>query len=547
MSQAVQQVMDRVKGFWKRISFSQRVMVGTMAAITIAVFFVMIFMMNQISYQTLYSNLSAEDANRVVKNLDAQKIKYKLAENGTAIMVPEDKVHQLRIQIAGEGNIMGQGIGFEIFDEVKVGVTDFVQKINYQRALQGELARTISESPFVDTVRVHLVIPQRSLFIEDQQKPSASVVIKMKDGRRMETKDVTAIVNLVTMAVEGLTKERVSITDAAGRTLYQPEEEGSLNGLTSTQFEHRVAMQQNLERRIEELLIPVIGPGRVIAKVNADIDFSQKTIRKELYDPEVTVIRSESRSEEQTQGTANLESGVPDVNFRGDGLADSRSTQSSNREQRQTNYEINKEEQNIIGSVGGVNRLTVAVVVDGSYKPNEAGEMVFVPRTAEELNNIRQLVRNVVGFDSARGDTVEISNIPFGAPELEEPQNMVQLLGDYVMRIGKPFLNALLIFLFLLIVVRPIIMALIRPKVEGEMLEELAGLPLGEERLALMESDDEELDAMAILEKIEDIKAHALHLSEQNMDQAMGIIRSWMKQEAAAGGASKEKLPAKAA
>lgn len=547
MPNALHQFIDRVKGFWLRISGSQRLLVAGIALAVVVAFFSLLMLMNRTEYQTLYSNLAAEDASRVLKTLEGQKVGYKLAENGTAILVPADKVHQMRLAVAGEGNIMGQGVGFEIFDEVKVGLTDFVQKINYQRALQGELARTIGEFPVVDTVRVHLVIPQRSLFIEEQQKPSASVVLKLKDGRRMENKDVLAIVNLVTMAIEGLSKDRVSITDTAGKTLYQPEEEGSLYGLTSAQFEHRMLTQQNLERRIEELLIPVIGPGRVIAKVNADMDFSQKTIRKEMYDPDVTVVRSESRMEEQTQGTANLESGVPDVNFRGDGLSDSTSTQSSNREQRQTNYEINKEEQNIVGSVGDINRLTVAVIIDGTYAANEAtGEMTFVPRSAEELRNIRQLVSNVVGFDSARGDTIEVSNIPFGAPEAEGPQNIAQMLADYALRLGKPFLNALLIFLFLLIVVRPVIMALIRPKVEGEMLEELAGLPMGEERLALVESDDEELDAMAILEKIEDIKAHALHLCEQNMEQAMGILRSWLKEEAPAAG-GQQRLPAKAA
>lgn len=547
MPNALHQFVDRVKGFWSRISGSQRLLVAGIALAVVVAFFGLLLLMNRTEYQTLYSNLAAEDASRVLKTLEGQKVRYKLAENGTAILVPADQVHQMRLAVAGEGNIMGQGVGFEIFDEVKVGLTDFVQKINYQRALQGELARTISEFPVVDSVRVHLVIPQRSLFIEEQQKPSASVVLKLKDGRRMENKDVIAIVNLVTMAIEGLSKDRVSITDTAGKTLYQPEEEGSLYGLTSSQFEHRMLTQQNLERRIEELLIPVIGPGRVIAKVNADMDFSQKTIRKEMYDPDVSVVRSESRMEEQTQGTANLESGVPDVNFRGDGLSDSTSTQSSNREQRQTNYEINKEEQNIVGSVGDINRLTVAVVIDGTYTANEAtGEMTFVPRSAEELRNIRQLVSNVVGFDSARGDTIEVSNIPFGAPEMEGPQNVAQMLADYALRLGKPFLNALLIFLFLLIIVRPVIMALIRPKVEGEMLEELAGLPMGEERLALVESDDEELDAMAILEKIEDIKAHALQLCEQNMEQAMGILRSWLKEEAPAAG-GQQRLPAKAA
>lgn len=546
MPNALNQFVDRIKHFWSRISGSQRILVGGIAVFVVAVFFALIMLMNRVEYQTLYSNLAPEDAARVVRTLEANKVSFRLAENGTAILVPEDKVHQMRLAVAGEGNIMGQGIGFEIFDEVKVGLTDFVQKINFQRALQGELARTISEFPVVESVRVHLVIPQRSLFIEEQQRPSASVVLRLKDGRRMDNKDVQAIVNLVTMAIEGLSRDRVSITDTSGKTLFQPEEPGSLQGLTTTQFEHRLLTQQNLERRIEELLTPVIGPGRVIAKVNADMDFSQRTIRKEMFDPDVTVVRSESRMEEQTEGRANLESGVPDVNFRGDGLADSTSTQSSSREQRQTNFEINREEQNIISSVGGINRLTVAVVVDGSYNRNEAGEMVFVPRSAEELRNIRQLVSNVVGYDSARGDTIEVSNIPFGTPEADGPQNVAQMLADYALRLGKPFLNALLIFLFLLIAVRPVIMALIRPKVEGEMLEELAGLPMGEERLALVESDDEELDAMAILEKIEDIKAHAMHLCEQNMEQALGILRSWMKEEAPAG-AQGNRLPAKAA
>ncbi|MCL1889707.1 MAG: flagellar M-ring protein FliF [Desulfovibrionaceae bacterium] len=544
MANVFNQVADRVKDFWGRINFSQRMMVAGISLTVTAAFFIMLYVMNQTPYQPLYTNLNPEDANRVIKSLDAQKIQYKLTENGSAILVPDEQVHQLRIRIAGEGNIMGQGIGFEIFDEVKVGQTDFVQKINYQRALQGELARTIAESPMVESARVHLVIPQRSLFIEDQQKPSASVVLKLADGRRVDNKEVLAIVNLITMAVEGLGKDRVSVTDSAGKTLFQPEEEGSLLGMTNAQMEQRLLFQQNLERRIEDLLLPVVGPGRVIAKVNVNMDYSRKTIHKELFDPEMTVVRSESRSEEQTQGQANLEAGVPDVNFRGDGLTGSISTQSSNREQRQTNFEINKEVQEIIGSVGDVNRLSVAVIIDGTYAPNEAGEMVFVPRSAEELKNIRQLVGNVVGYDSARGDTIEVSNIPFGPQPTDESQNVAQLLAEYAIRLGKPFLNAFLIFLFLLIVVRPVVMALIRPKVEGEMLEELAGLPSGEERLALMDGSDEEMDAMAILEKIEDIKAHALHLSEQNIDQALGIIRNWLKKGEGAGGS---KMPAKAA
>lgn len=530
---------NHIRNFWASINMSQRVFIGVLATLVIAVFIGLVVWLARPDYGTLYSNLTSEDADRIVKSLEAQKLSYRLEQDskGVIIMVPQDKVQSQRIKIAGEKLVTGQGVGFEIFDEVKMGQPEFVQKIAYRRALEGELARTMSEFPGVESARVHLVIPNRSLFIEDQQKPSASVLLKTSGGEAMDSKDVAAIVNLVTMAVEGLDKSRISIADTNGKVLFQPDEEGSLNGLNRTQFDHKVLTQQNLERRIEELLTPVVGAGRVIARVNADLDFSQRTVRKEIYDPEKTVVRSEMRSEESTQGQASLEGGVPDPNFRGDGPGGTVSNQQATRENRTTNFEINKEEHSIVGTVGAIDRLTVAVIVDGTYEKNAEGVVEFQPRTEEELRRIRQLVANAVGLDSVRGDTIEVSNIAFGATEIEAEPGAASLIIDYVMRFGKPLLNALLVFLFLVMIVRPVILALIRPKVEGKMLEGLEGLPQSEERLALVEDDDEAVAATAMLEKIEDIKAHALQLSEQNMDQAVGIIKSWLKEPANKTGA----------
>lgn len=530
MSPMITDATDKARAFWSRISMSQHVFIVGLALVTVGIFFTLILWINRPDYRVLYSNLAGEDANRVVKLLQANKVPYKLENDGGTVLVPADKLYDLRIKVAGEGNLVGQGIGFEIFDDLKVGQTDFVQKINYQRALQGELIRTISEFPGVETARVHLVIPHRSLFIEEQQKPSASVVVKLREGKKMEAQDVQAIVNLVVMAVEGMDRNRVSVADTSGKILYYPTEDDSLQGLTTTQLEYKMRLQQNLERRIEELLYPVIGPGKVIAKVNADVDFSQRTIRRELYDPEKTVVRSEQRSEESTRGRANLEAGAPDANFRGDGISGSASTQEGTRETRTTNFEINKEEQNIVANVGDLSRLSVAVIVDGTYEKAADGTYTFVPRNAEEMQRIRQLVSSAVGYDRARGDTVEVNSISFGGPDLPQEASLPQLFLDYALRLGKPLLNALLVFLFLLLVVRPVVMALIRPKVEGEMIEGLEGLPAGEERLALIEGD-EEVDALDALRKIEDIKAHAMQLAEQNMDQAVGIIRSWLKND----------------
>lgn len=534
--------MERAKNFWGNISITQRMIVGALAVIVVAAFIGMMVWLNQTEYDVLYSNLSPEDSSRVVKSLENQQIEFKLADNGQTILVPGDKVMHQRINIAGENLITGQGVGFEMFDHVKVGETDFVQKLNYRRALEGELSRTVGQFPNVESARIHLVIPHRTLFIEEQQSPSASVVLKIRPGQKVVPKDVTAIVNLITMSVEGLDKSKISIADATtGRVLYEPEEEGSISGLTQTQLDHKLLIQRTLERRIEELLTPVTKAGRVVAKVNADLDFSQKTIRREIYDPEQTVVRSEQRSEENTEGSGNV-GGVPDPNFRGDGFSGSTSTQAANRETRTTNYEINKEEYNIISNVGGIDRLTVAVVVDGAYEKGEDGNYIFTPKSQDELDNIKQLVANAVGYDSARGDTIEVSSISFGTPEIAPEEGLDIIVSDYAARFGKPLLNTLLVFLFLILVVRPVVLALIRPKVEGKMLEGLEGLPQPEERIAIEDIADEEVEETVVVETLEDIKARALHLSEQNMDQALNILKGWIKDNAAEGG--DKQLPA---
>ncbi len=533
MMDFLQQQTEKIQSYWGKRTTSQRVLISGLAVAVIVSFGFMIYWLNLPDYKVLYSNLFPEDAAKVVESLNAQKIPFKLTDEGKTVMVPADKAYELRLKIAGEGNLHGQGIGFEIFDQIKIGQTDFVQRINYQRALQGELSRTISEFPQVERARVHLVIPHKSLFIEEQAQPSASVVIKLKESQKLEPKQVQGIVNLVTMAVEGLKPNHVTINDTRGTVIYQPEKEDpSGAGLSSTQLDLKADMERKFERRIEEMLMPVVGPQKVIAKVNAQLDFSQKTIRKELYNPESQVVRSETKTEESTKGRANLEGGVPEANFRGDGFTGSLSSQDSNRESKTTNYEINKEEQQIIVPTGQMARVTVAVLVDGTYEIDKANKQAtFIPRKQEELDQIKELVKNVVGFDANRGDTIEVSNIAFGAPEFMDEATLMRTMLEYMQRLGKPFLNGLLIFLFLIMVVRPVVMALIRPRVAEQEIEELSGLPAADERLALAEAemDEEALDAAR---RLENIKAQALQLSESNMDQAVQVLKGWIKQEA---------------
>lgn len=540
----IQQFINSFMAVWAKMSQVQRVVAAGGAVALLAGVIGLSIWLGRPEYRVLYSNLGPEDASVVIKALQGDKVAYRITDNGATIMVPQEVVYDQRIKIAGEGGLVGQGIGFEIFDKVKVGQTDFVQKINYTRALQGELARTVSEFPSVESARVHLVIPRRSLFVEERQSPSASVVLKLiRPNIKVDQKEINAILNMMLMSVEGLDRGHVSITDTSGKVLYQPEED-SLAGITTTQMEYRQTVQRNLERRIEEMLQPLFGPGRVIAKVNADMDFSHKTIRRELFDPERTAVRSEYRSEESQQGRANLEAGSPDVNFRGDGITGSVSDQNGSREARTTNYEINKEEQQIVSNVGELRRLTVAVLIDGTYVKTD-GAWTFMPRKGEELEQVRQLVHNAVGLDAGRGDALEVSSAPFTDSEPPKDPNFADMLADYAERLGKPLLNALLAFLFLMLIVRPVVLALIRPKVEaGEMVEGLEGLPAAEEQLALYEALEEaartEEDASQlddeeglVFKDIEALKAHIFTLSDNHMEQVVTLVRGWMKNDEA--------------
>jgi flagellar M-ring protein FliF len=526
----VAEYWSKAQGLWADRTASQRILIGGLAAAVIVSFALMIYWMNKPDYRVLMTNLYPEDASRIVAMLQGQKESYKLEDNGRTIKVPADRVYELRLKVAGEGNLHGQGIGFEIFDEVQIGQTDFVQHVNYQRALQGELARTITEFPLVDKARVHLVIPQKSLFIEDQIAPSASIVLQLKGDGKLEPDEVTGIVNLVSMAVEGLEPKNITVTDMKGHPLYTPEDETSGLAMSNAQLLYKADVEGKLQRRILELLGPAVGPDKVIARVNADLDFSQRTVRKETYDPDGSVVRSETRNEETTQGAASLAGGEPDVNFRGDGFTGTQTTQDSTRESRTTNFEINRQEENIITPVGELKRLTVAVIVDGTWETDADGNAVYAPRSAEEINRIRTLIENAVGFDSQRGDTIEVSNISFGEPQLADGDSLMRTMLEYAQRLGKPFLNGLLIFLFLILVVRPVVMALIRPRVAEQEIEEMAGLP-GTERLALEEEemDEEALDASR---RLENAKNHAIQLSDENIDQAVHLLKTWLTQEA---------------
>ncbi len=533
MPPLLQNTLAKAQEFWTDKSMAQRILLGGLLVSLLIAFFGMIFWMNKVDYRVLYSQLYQEDASSVVNYLQKENIPYQITDSGTTIMVPSDMVYEARLKLAGEGSLHGQGIGFELFDENKIGQTNFVQGINYQRALQGELSRTISELSEVDNARVHLVLPNKSLFVEEQAPPSAAIMLKLKGGRSLGPQQVQAIVNLVSTSVEGMTPEHITLADSRGKILYEPKTDTDIAGLSSTQLEYQMGMQRNLEQRIEQLLLPIVGPGRVIARVNADLDFDRTTIRKEIFDPKSAVVRSEVKSEEESKGSANVDGGTPDPNYQGENDRTAAGTaQESIRTSSTTNFDINKEEQQIISQVGSVKRLSVAVLVDGKYTQQQDGTYAFEPLAAEQMEQIRQLSQRAVGFDETRGDAIEVSSISFGEPIGAEQPPLLDVASRYFQLLGKPLLNTLIILLFLLFVARPVVLALIRPKVEKPTVQQnTEELGAAQELMALTEGlNEEDMAAVDAVKRIENAKHLAQQLVEQNMDQAVMIMRQWMAQ-----------------
>ncbi|NOY52938.1 MAG: flagellar M-ring protein FliF [Deltaproteobacteria bacterium] len=416
------------------------------------------------SYVLLYSGLNATDASAVVDELRKERVPYEIGAEGGSILVPGDKLYEARLSLAGKG-LPQNGVGFEIFDKVNIGTTEFVQKMNYQRAMQGELARTISQIDGVERSRVHISIPQESVFVEDQQKTTASVFLKLKPGFRLVDKQAKGISYLVAGAVEGLSAENVTIMDTEGRILSGPQDEDSALGLSSSQAEMQRNLEKHLEKNIRTMLEKVIGPGKVAAQVSATLNFKQVHKTEEIYDPNVTAVRSEQTSKEKTSGQNAVPSGVPgvasNVPGQGGGASSGLSSKTSQRQSDTVNYEINKVTRQVIDPVGTIKRLTVAVLVDGTYKAVKGSkELQYTPQTKEQMAKYETLIKGVVGFDASRGDEIHIENIPFqrGSDEAwVDKGDSGGIISPMMIIVLRYVLVLLFGILFLLFFVKPLV------------------------------------------------------------------------------------------
>ena len=470
---------------------------------------------NRPDYQVLFTNLEAQDAGRIMEKLREKRVPFELKEGGSAVLVPDEQVYQLRLELASEGIPRGQNIGFEIFDDMSFGTTEFVQRLKYQQALQGELARTISEFDSIAQTRVHIVSSGDSLFAEAEKPSTASVVLRLVSGRDLDQRQLQGIINLVARAVKGLKPENITVVDMSGGLLSKGHDDDRA-GLSKNQFDHRHKLEREIEGSIRTMLEPIIGINRVVARVSAELDFGQVSIVEEKYDPESIAVRSEQRQKEaKTSGSPDLKKSQG-----GGGAASG----GFNKENAVINYEMNKINKQITSSVGDIKRLSAAVIIDGPYTsekgPSGATIEKFVPRSRREMKTFEDIIKKAIGFNDARGDQVNVSNIPFALKEEGEilfEEKSPPWLG-YAKKTVKPLLNIVLIALFFLLAVRPFKKWMSQT---GEYIQR-AALSQGDDVLSI--SGDSETG------RIPQGREQLNNISKSQPDAAAEIIKGWINQ-----------------
>ncbi len=499
-----------------------------LVALILGSFMAMALWLQEPDYQLLYANLSEEDAGTIYEQLKTQNVEPQLSANGTSIHVPSNMVHELRLKLASQGLPKGNDVGLELFEDMPLGMTEFIQKLNFQRALQGELARTITSLDSVDMARVHLVIPKDDVFLKEQKQGKASVMLKVRAGRSLSESQVQGIVHLISSSVEGVDTKNVVLVDFKGNMLSgsQGAAEGAI--LTATNYKHKRRVEMQLEQSIIRMLEDALGPEKVIARVTADLNFDKVEKTEEIFDPDSQVVRSEQASNESITGavppggTPGVESLLPGADGQaGEGLGE---PAKRNNEKTTFNYEINKVVKRTSQPTGSVRKLSVAVMVDGQM----AGDpLAYQPRTPEEMAQLEAIVKSAVGYDEKRGDIIKLENVEFDKTlELEQAAQLEQEeLIQQGVEIGKYLFVVIIVLFFLFRVIRPLVNWV---TTSVEVVEDDSHLPTPEQ----IEAAEEEKRLAKLTQQSLEVRKAVNDFVDNDPKYAAGVLRKWLRERA---------------
>ncbi len=493
-------------------------------------------------YKVLFSNLSDRDGGSIINSLQQMNVPYKFADGGGAILVPAGQVHEARLKLAAQGLPKGGLVGFELMENQKFGASQFQEQVNFQRALEGELARSIQSLSAVQGARVHLAMAKQSVFVRESQKPSASVLVNLHPGRSLDAQQVSAVVHLVASSVPELPVKNVTVVDQNGNLLTKNTDSESNTGLDPSQLKYVQDLEQSYVRRIEAILTPIVGPGNVRAQVTADVDFSNSEQTNETYKPNQTpanaAIRSQQASE-STNGNGQGAGGIPGALTNqppapaqapivappgaGPAATPGSVASSTSRKDMTTNYEVDKTIKHVRMPVGGLNRLSVAVVVNNITQTDPKGAITTKPLSDAEKAQATDLVKEAMGFNKERGDTLNVVNSPFAAVEKEavaevpiwkQPET-VELAKQSV----KQLVIAALVLYLALGVLRPMLKRLAPPQATagGELL-----LPVEEGAAGSLPGQQAQLGG------IDQGLALARQMAKDNPKAVAGVVKSWV-------------------
>lgn len=439
------------------------VMLGLAASVALGV--MVVLWSQQPSYRMLYSGLTDQDTLAITNALDSKGIPHQLSAGTGTVMVPADRVHEARLQLAGSGLPKGSATGFELLDkEQGLGVSQFMENAQYQRALEGELARTIGSISGVQTARVHLAVPKQSSFVRERDKkfPSASVMLNVMSGRQLDAGQVGAIVHLVASSVPNLSPDSITVVDQSGKLLTGAQSSSQMR-LTANQFDYRRQLEEYYINRIEDILTPILGTEGVRAQVSADVDFSVIEQTQESFNPDLPAIRSEQTSEDLSRGAGGL-GGVPGALTNQPPVTgaqapnpDTAAGPQSSTKRVTRNYELDKTISHTQFPTGNVRRLSIAVVVDDRQTPDAEGNLQRTPRTEDEINRITALAKEAVGFNPQRGDSLNVINASFTESPKVEPLPEPALLDQpWVWDVGKQVLAGIGVLILIFGVLKPL-------------------------------------------------------------------------------------------
>ncbi|MBT4088800.1 MAG: flagellar M-ring protein FliF, partial [Deltaproteobacteria bacterium] len=475
------------QNFFQNLNTSKKIFLFSALGSVLVGLFAFVYFSQQVTWSPLISGVTQQDAGNIVRKLEEMNIEYVLQPGGNTILVPADSVDKVRLEIASSGIQMGGIAGLELFDENNFGATEFQQRIQYKRALEGELTRLVSQIKSINSARISLALPEKSLFIDDEKHPTASVVLEMANGQRISQKGVLTILNLVSGSISGMMPEDVRVADQSGNLLSKGLTSQSSAEVRDKNYFYQQQVEQRLQQKLVTQLEKITGKDRVEVRVALRMDFDSSEIEEEVVDPDGSAILSEEVDTENSTGSRSIPVGVPGVTSNSPevraGASEVANVSNINKKTKRTNFVNSRKHIKSMKAAGRILRMSASVLLDGHYEyvRNESGEVigspVYKPRTIDELEKIKQFAMQTLGFEQTRGDTIEVRNMKFKKPLVEVEklkQQQRETTRKFVIDLIRYVLVGVIIVLLVFMVIRPMVQKL---SAKPEDLDLLMGLP----------------------------------------------------------------------